>query len=130
MLVLFNIAAIAIVAGAWVEGYIQPLFAPDKSILTWVIAGVWLIGMVQSFRKRWISVINISEALVMLGLIGTVFGFIVALSGVDPDKAGDVSQVSGMVSRLIEGMGIALWTTLEGSVLSLWLAINQQLSDD
>ena len=75
-----------------------------------------------------ISVIRqIGNGLVMLGLIGTVLGFIVALSGVDPTKAADVAQISPMVSTLIEGMSIALYTTLVGSVLSLWMTVNYQI---
>jgi hypothetical protein len=38
-----------------------------------------------------------------------------------------VNAISGMVGSLIEGMGIALYTTLVGSVLNLWLAANYQL---
>jgi hypothetical protein len=41
--------------------------------------------------------------------------------------ASDVNAISGMVGSLIEGMGIALYTTLVGSVLNLWLAANYQL---
>ena len=75
-----------------------------------------------------ISVVRqIAQSLVLLGLIGTVIGFIVALSGVDPTTASDVEAIAPMVSGLIEGMGIALYTTLVGSVLSLWLGVNYQI---
>jgi biopolymer transport protein ExbB/TolQ len=70
---------------------------------------------------------HIANGLVMLGLIGTVLGFIIALSGVDPDLAGDVSAVGPMVSKLIEGMAVALYTTLTGAVLSIWLMVNYRL---
>lgn len=67
---------------------------------------------------------QISSALVLLGLIGTVIGFVMALSGVDPDKAGDVAAIGPMVSRLIDGMAVALYTTLVGGVLNIWLNVN------
>lgn len=67
---------------------------------------------------------QISSTLVILGLIGTVIGFIIALSGVDPDKAGDVAAIGPMVSKLIDGMAVALYTTLVGGVLNIWLNIN------
>ncbi len=70
---------------------------------------------------------HIANALVLLGLIGTVLGFIIALSGVDPDLAGDIAAVGPMVSKLIEGMAVALYTTLTGSVLSIWLMVNYRL---
>ncbi|WP_029007598.1 MotA/TolQ/ExbB proton channel family protein [Azospirillum halopraeferens] len=70
------------------------------------------------------TVRHISSALVVLGLIGTVIGFIMALSGVDPENAGDVAAITPMVSKLIEGMAVALYTTLVGGVLNIWLNIN------
>lgn len=70
---------------------------------------------------------QISSALVLIGLIGTVLGFIVVLSGVDPDRAADVAAVGPMISTLVEGMGIALYTTLIGAVLNIWLTANCHL---
>jgi hypothetical protein len=70
---------------------------------------------------------HIGNSLVFLGLIGTVIGFIIALSGVDPDTVGNVENVSPMVAALIQGMSTALMTTLVGAVLNIWLMANYQL---
>lgn len=70
---------------------------------------------------------NVANSLVLLGLIGTVIGFIIALSGVQPEQAGDVNAITPMVSTLIAGMSTALYTTLVGSVLNVWLMVNYQL---
>lgn len=70
---------------------------------------------------------NIATSLVLLGLIGTVLGFIMALDGVDASTAGDVAQVGRMVATIAEGMGVALYTTLIGTVLNIWLMINHRL---
>jgi hypothetical protein len=70
---------------------------------------------------------QIAGSLVLLGLIGTVVGFIIALSGVHPETASDVKAITPMVSTLIAGMSTALYTTLVGSVLNVWLMINYQL---
>jgi len=70
---------------------------------------------------------HIANSLVLLGLIGTVIGFIVALSGISPDAASDVSAIGPMISTLIVGMSIALYTTLVGSLLHLWLMVNVRL---
>ncbi|MSP83154.1 MAG: hypothetical protein EXQ94_09530 [Alphaproteobacteria bacterium] len=75
------------------------------------------IGMVRQF----------GTTLVLLGLIGTVVGFIIALSGVDPQAASDPSTIGPMVSILIGGMATVLNTTLVGSVLNIWLMVNFQL---
>lgn len=70
---------------------------------------------------------HVANSLVILGLIGTVLGFIIALAGVDPQSAADVSSIGPMVSTLIDGMSVALHTTLAGSVLNVWLMLNYRL---
>ena len=71
---------------------------------------------------------HIANSLVLLGLIGTVIGFIVALSGVRAGRRRrDVAAIGPMISTLIDGMAIALYTTLVGSLLHLWLMVNVRL---
>lgn len=70
---------------------------------------------------------HVANSLVFLGLIGTVIGFIIALSGVDPAAAADVEAIGPMVSTLISGMSVALYTTLVGAVLNIWLMFNYRL---
>ena len=70
---------------------------------------------------------HIANSLVLLGLIGTVVGFVIALSGVRPELASDINAIGPMVSTLIRGMSIALHTTLVGSLLHLWLMVNVRL---
>ncbi len=70
---------------------------------------------------------NLGNTLVLLGLIGTVLGFIVALSGVDPARTDDAGAIAPMVATLISGMSTALYTTLVGSVLNVWLMAGHQL---
>ena len=64
---------------------------------------------------------------VFFGLVGTVIGFIVALSAVDPETSVSVDNVATMVATLIQGMSIALYTTLFGAVLHLWLLVNYRM---
>jgi len=73
------------------------------------------------------AVRHAAGSLVLLGLIGTVIGFIIALSGVDPERASDVKSIAPMVSTLIEGLSTALYTTLVGAVLNVWLMINYRI---
>ncbi len=70
---------------------------------------------------------HIAGSLVFLGLIGTVIGFMIALSGVDPSNAADPAAVAPMVATLIDGMGLALSTTLVGAITNLWLMGNYRL---
>lgn len=76
----------------------------------------------------WIAPIrHFANSLVLLGLIGTVIGFIIALSGVDPNAVSDVKSISPMVSTLLAGMSVALYTTLAGAALNLWLMVNHRM---
>jgi hypothetical protein len=69
----------------------------------------------------------IANLLVILGLIGTVVGFIMALGGINPQTSADAEAVAPMVSTLIAGMSVALYTTLIGAVLNIWLMVNYQI---
>jgi hypothetical protein len=76
----------------------------------------------------WIAVVrHVANSLVLLGLIGTVIGFIISLSGVDPNAVSDIKAISPMVSKLLSGMSVALYTTLAGATLNLWLMVNHRL---
>lgn len=174
---LFNLAATALLAAAYLQGWIGTILAADTTGLTVAIFGVFVGALALAAGKlhavsrelncvreldtcrgslavRYLSEVvgrgsgsraitaaalraelaagtaivrYLANSLVLLGLIGTVLGFIIALSGVDPERAGDVRSVGPMVSELIRGMSVALYTTLVGSVLNLWLMVNYRL---
>ncbi len=77
--------------------------------------------------SRIVVVRHVANSLVLLGLIGTVLGFVIALSGVDPNAVSDISAITPMVTDLIRGMSVALYTTLSGAVLNLWLMVNYHM---
>ena len=88
-------------------------------------------NLAASLRIKLLSKINyvkfLANTLVILGLIGTVVGFIIALSGVDGSVSSNPEEVSKMVSTLIQGMSVALYTTLVGSICSVWLNLCYQM---
>ena len=88
-------------------------------------------NLAASLRIKISSKINyikfMANTLVILGLIGTVIGFIIALSGVDGSVSSNPEEVSKMVSTLFQGMSVALFTTLVGSICSVWLNICYQI---
>ena len=178
---LFNLAALALLAAAYLQGWVDIVVAADGTGLTVAIFGVFLVGLAISARhirsvgrelacvrnydpcrrslasdylaevagrssgsraiaasglraritSRIAIVRHIANSLVLLGLIGTVLGFIIALSGIEPGAAASVKAIGPMVSNLIRGMSVALYTTLVGAVLNLWLTVNyNQLARD
>ncbi|MDC0158810.1 MotA/TolQ/ExbB proton channel family protein [Rhodospirillaceae bacterium] len=76
---------------------------------------------------RIVSVRHIANTLIFLGLIGTVIGFIIALSAVDPNIAAEAENVASVIAMLIDGMSVALNTTLVGATLYLWLTVNYRV---
>ncbi len=107
---------------SWAAQYLAEI--QDRDAGSRSIAGAALRVKLAS---RVAVVRQMAGSLVILGLIGTVVGFVVALSGIDPAKASDVSMISPMVAELIRGMSIALYTTLVGAVLNLWLMVNYHM---
>ena len=84
-------------------------------------------AMRERLAGRLVPIRHLAATLVLLGLIGTVAGFVIALSGVEPAKAADVASVAPMIARLIEGLGVALHTTLVGAVLNIWLVLDYRV---
>ena len=85
-------------------------------------------GLLRNQLGNQIAIVRYTaDSLVFLGLVGTVIGFIVALSGVDPQATTQVEEVASMVGTLITGMSIALYTTLVGAVLHVWLMVNHRM---
>jgi hypothetical protein len=172
-----NLVAFALLAAAWLKGWVGVVVAGDSTHQVTLIAVVFLAGLFECGRKilhtsaevdqvrgvgglpshricaylnaiegrdaqsraligsalklrltaRLTPVRYIANTLVLLGLIGTVIGFIIALSGIDPESAANVSSVGPMVSTLISGMSVALYTTLVGAILNIWLMVNYRL---
>lgn len=161
----FNLAAVALLAGTWVLGWPQRVVEADASGLTLVIAVVfaagWLLCLWRlakiSFEltcanhgsckilNHYLSVMlsrdaatarralelrlfgriafvrHVADSLVLLGLIGTVLGFIHAFAGMDGGVVSDTGKASEVIAAAMQGMSIALYTTLIGTIANVWL---------
>lgn len=65
----------------------------------------------------------VTGALIKLGLLGTVIGFMLMLGSLDNIKSMDIEQVQTLMQTMTQGMKIALNTTLLGLVTSLLLGM-------
>jgi hypothetical protein len=74
--------------------------------------------------SRIVVIRHFANTLVILGLLGTVVGFIISLGGVKPEVATNASAVTPMIATLVQGMSVALSNTLIGGVLNVWLNAN------
>jgi hypothetical protein len=109
-------------ASSRVRGYLDSIKGRDAQSRS-----ISASALKMKLMSRIGSIRHIGNSLVFLGLLGTVIGFIMALSGVDAQTAGDVEAIGPMVTTLINGMSVALYTTLVGAVLNIWLMINYRL---
>lgn len=154
--IVFNGMMLAVAAAVGWSGYLVPLFEGDNSRLTLVISALFLVGWLWSWRKaltvsldlndvkrrgarpaceaerdkelaksEWLG--TVSEWLVALGLLGTVVGFSMALTGVDQGGLSSANGVQSAVAQLMRGMRIALNTTLLGAAFAIWHEVNVRM---
>ena len=76
-------------------------------------------------KTEWLA--SVSEWLVALGLLGTVVGFSMALAGVDQGALSTANGAQSAVTALMQGMRVALNTTLLGAALALWHEVNVRM---
>lgn len=70
---------------------------------------------------------DVLEALVLLGLIGNVVGFLIAMSGADLASLNTPEGAQALAAQLLAGLGVAFYTTLAGTVLALWTMVNVRM---
>lgn len=153
---ILNIAMAASIAELYLSDWLSDVIEYDKYHMIKFIVAVFLVGffvcsfnLIKTVReletgrfsesllgdeyvksnlyRRTSTTRYICNLLVLLGLLGTVVGFIIALSGVGVEGVSDVTGLSKMISNLVFGMSIALHTTLVGTVLNIWLSINLKI---
>lgn len=154
--VLANALGVALASALALSGHLVPVFETDDSRLTFAIAGLFLTGWVCTLNQaigvagslnaskasgyqpaslaeaekamlkiEWLD--SVSEWLVGLGLLGTVIGFSMALSGIDQASVLDPAGAQNAVAALMTGMQVALNTTLLGAALAIWHEVNLRM---
>jgi hypothetical protein len=154
--VIVNVGLIALVAALALHGLIEPVFANDQSYISFGIAGLFVIGWIWVAKEilvascdmngseengpqsaaipdadkdlgkiAWLD--DVAEYLVRLGLIGTLVGFVIALSGIDSGSIASATGAQAAVASLMAGMATAIGTTLLGASLALWHSINMRM---
>ena len=143
-----------IVAGD--RGWIQPLYGNDFTYITSIITLLFVACWATTFRricrvgealncikknggwhmpagavaKAWAKVEwlrDVTGWLVGFGLLGTIIGFTYALSGVNEASLGSARGVSDAIGPLMDGMRVALNTTIVGAIFSTWNDVNQRM---
>lgn len=151
MAVLNGLAAVA-VAAAWLRGYLE-IVIDSAGLFAGPIIALFALGLISAIQRGWKVSRTLNEVrnlglrgvngakilekgehlsdvanwLVILGLLGTVTGFWIALSGVDQGSLSTASGVQRAAGQLMDGMRVALSTTLLGGFLGLWIDMNRRI---
>ncbi len=117
-----NVGLLGLALGQYFFGLAGLLLEADSTYLSFVIIAISLIATASMLFKQtdvhWFA----SDAVLSIGMVGTLFGFLLVLGQSFGDI--DTSSIESMtqaISTLASGMSTALVTSLVGLVASLWL---------
>ena len=122
-----NLIGAALIAAAWVEGLLFKPYAADSSGMCYLITVLFGWGLACCLRRDWQSVRWVGNALVYLGMVGTVLGLIMTVSDLSVDKAQSFESFKAIVTAIYVGAGTALYTNLLACIGYLWLGTNAHL---
>jgi hypothetical protein len=125
--VVLNLIGAALVLAAWAEGLAYKPYAADGSGMCWLITALFLWGLVSVSRKDWQSVRWAGNALVYLGMVGTVLGLIITVNELSADKGQSFEDFKQVVTAIYIGSATALYTNLLACIGYLWLGTNAHL---
>lgn len=115
-------------------GLFQLCFNADKTPISMIILSIFGLftlmagidtfklcrfGYIKNIEKRLRAGWFFADALITLGMTGTVIGFIMMLQ----DFRGDLLDTTTAITTLSRGMGTALFTTAAGIITSLLLKL-------
>lgn len=121
---IFNISLLAVFSAAYMTGWTRIVWDNDPTGITAGIALLTALGVCGLLFGAQRFAEYAGNTVTMLGLIGTVVGFIIAFSNVDANAAQDTDAAMAMISTILQGMGVALYTTLAGGIGWLVLKTN------
>lgn len=147
-LLIVNVCGAAALFFAWQRGFVGMMYEADSSYICYAISALFAVGMVSVFQRaskvtRALNAIkagsrepvnaikfmakgdhiaDIAQWLAVLGLTGTIVGFIQALNGINVN-----GNPEAIIAQLIAGMAVAFYTTLAGGVTGMWLELNNRI---
>ncbi|MCH2173431.1 MotA/TolQ/ExbB proton channel family protein [Myxococcota bacterium] len=117
----------------WDEGdlgrHLSSVLAKRETIPGDPETGLLLQALADVIANRHASGHFLSDALLRLGLLGTVVGFILMLAPVAGMESFDPVSARALLQEMSGGMAVALYTTLCGLITSLLLKLQYQVLD-
>jgi hypothetical protein len=125
--VVLNLIGAALIGAAWAEGLLLKPFQADSSGMCWGITALFAWGLICVLRKDWQSVRWAGNALVYLGMVGTVVGLIITVNDLSADKGQSFEDFKAVITSIYVGSATALYTNLLACIGYLWLGTNAHL---
>ena len=122
-LILLNLGGLIALSYTYLLGWLDLIWYGDATHLSVVIFILFLVGVVFAIFGKVRRSSFIMNQMTTLGLIGTIIGFTIAFAGIDVGSLGDVTQLPSVVGNLLRGVGVAMYTTLTGTICFIWLRI-------
>lgn len=122
-----NLIGAALILASWAEGLLYRPYAADQSGMCWLITVLFGWGLVAVLRRDWQTVRWAGNALVYLGMVGTVLGLIITVGELSGDKGQSFDDFKQVVTAIYLGSATALYTNLLACVGYLWLGTNAHL---
>lgn len=119
-----NVGILSLALGQYFFGLAGLLLEADATYLTFLIIGISLVTSFSMYFKRtdvhWFA----SDAVLSIGMVGTLFGFLLVLGQSFSDiDTSDMDSMTRAIGTLASGMSTALVTSLVGLIASLWLKL-------
>ena len=127
----FNVGILALAFGQYQFDLLQLLYEADTTMLTFLILAITLAASTALGLNRndlqgkensmyWFT----SDAVLSLGMVGTLFGFLLVLGSAFTEiDTSSTESMTAAIGLLASGMSTALTTSLVGLVSSLWLKL-------
>ena len=125
--IVLNLIGVALVLACWAQGLLYRPYTADHSGMCWLITALFGWGLVCVLRRDWQSVRWSGNALVYLGMVGTVLGLIITVSDLSADKGQSFADFKQVVTSIYVGSATALYTNLLACIGYLWLGTNAHL---
>jgi hypothetical protein len=122
-----NLIGAALILASWGAGWLYRPYTADSSGMSWLITVLFGCGLVSVLRKDWKTVRWAGNALVYLGMVGTVLGLIITVSDLSADKGQNFEDFKQVVTAIYVGSATALYTNLLACIGYLWLGTNAHL---
>lgn len=122
-----NLIGAALLLASWAEGVLYRPYEADRSGMCWLITALFAWGLFCVARGDWQSVRWSGNALVYLGMVGTVLGLIITVSDLSGDKGKSLDDFKQVVTAIYVGSATALYTNLLACIGYLWLGTNAHL---